>query len=310
MGLVKQMMMEADDADWEPASVFMYCPECKEYVEASTELPVVYEDDERTFLPVAVQCCSCDASFDGYVETDWNDCNIELDDHPEAQVEASPLRGAMVDNSDDYDQEFFDWLERVDGPKRPLYEAFIKTSDDIKELTAGVYSDAQSQMLARMLLVQSITALETFLADTLISIVARRKVAQGRLLRSKSLSIGETQFKLVDALGAQDFAKDKLLSSLKSVSFHNLKRVEKLFQIGIGVPIMPEGEALDRLQQAIKVRHDCVHRNGANAETGEVHEIDQAFLIALNDDLVVMVEAIDEKAMDADGSLEIDDILS
>ena len=71
-------------------------------------------------------------------------------------------------------------------------------------------------MLARMLLAQCITALEVFLADTLILTVANQKDAQARLLRSKDLGIGSTQFKLSDAISIEDFAKEKLLEHLRA----------------------------------------------------------------------------------------------
>jgi hypothetical protein len=149
-----------------------------------------------------------------------------------------------------------------------------------------------------MLLAQSITALEVFLADTLILTVANNNDAQGRLLRSKELGIGSIQFKLADAIGIEDFSKERLLEHLRGISFHNLKKVNGLFGVGLGINILPEGENLERIRQAIKMRHDCVHRNGVDRETGKVHEIDQATLRSLTETILSLVKSVDEKVED------------
>ncbi|MCF6233388.1 MAG: hypothetical protein L3J36_09900 [Rhodobacteraceae bacterium] len=261
--------MEMEEALWEEGDASFYCPNCEDDVDGSVDLPVVYEHGHEENLPVSVLCFGCNNSFDGWVKTDWDSCEIELDDHSDIEVLAGPALGSSHDY-DDYDHEYYEWLEQQERSPRPVYLAFCKTIGDVKALTSGVALDQKSQMLARMLLSQSITALEVFLADTLILTVANNKDAQGRLLRSKRLGIGNAQFRLADAIGVEDFSKEKLLEHLRAVSFHNLKKVTGLFCVGLGIDIMPKDEELERIQKAIIMRHDCVHRNGLDRETGEV----------------------------------------
>jgi len=294
MGRAKALMMEMEEAQWEASDVSFYCPDCEAEVDGTVELPIVYENGDTEHLPVTVECFSGHHNFDGWVKTDWDSCVIELDDYPDVAIETEPMRGSASDY-DDYDQDYYEWLERQEQLSRPVFRAFTQTMSDVKALTSKVLLDAQSQMLARMLLAQSITALEVFLADTLILTVSSSQKAQEKLLGSKTLGIGNKQFKLADAIGVEDFAKTRLLEHLRAVSFHNIQSANGLFRVGLGIDILPEGDKLALVQKSIKMRHDCVHRNGVDRDTGELHQIDQAFLLSLSDTLSEMVKSVDEK---------------
>ncbi len=298
MGQMKQLMMEMEEAEWKETEVFFHCPECGGDVDGFVELPVVYEYGDDHNLPVTVNCYICNTSFEGWVQTDWDNCKIELDEFPDTEIKAGPARGYAQD--DDYDTGYYEWLEQQELDSRPVYMAFHHTMDDIKALTSGVFLDQRSQMLARMLLAQSITALETYLADTLILAVSNNKDAQGRLLRSKDLGIGNIQYKLADAIGIKEFARTKLINYLNAVSFHSLIKVAKLFRVGLCVEILPDTDELELIQNAIAMRHDCVHRNGViGRDTGKVHEIDQALLGGLAEALLRMVKLVDNKVENA-----------
>jgi hypothetical protein len=150
-------------------------------------------------------------------------------------------------------------------------------------------------MLRRMLLAQSITAMEVFFADTLIPAAATNVEVQERMLKSKGIGIGATQFRLSDAAGKVDFAKDQLVGYLRAVSFHDIAKVTKLFQVGLRVDILPGEVELKKVETAIKQRHDCVHRNGKDRETGKELEISSEWLLALTASLRSMLRAVDEK---------------
>lgn len=298
MGRAKALMMEMEEAQWEETDVSFFCPNCQDDVDGLTELPVVYHDADGHHLPVSVTCSACNMSFEGWVKTDWDSCEIEFDDHPEIEINASPVQGSSYDYEDEYDQDYFEWLEQQERFSRPVYHAFYTTIGEVKSLASDLSDDPRSQMLARMLLAQSVTALEVFLADSLILTVGGNTDAQAKLLRSKDLGIGSTQFKLADAIGVEDFARERLLQHLHAVSYHNLKKVSNLFRVGLGIDILPKGEQLDQLQAAIKIRHDCVHRNGIDRESGELHDIGRAYIMGLSEMLLTMVKSIDEKVDD------------
>ncbi|MFN3253828.1 hypothetical protein [Roseibium album] len=293
MGRVKNLQIEVDEAEWEESHASFHCPICEKDVDGAVDLPVVYEHSDEIELPVSVMCYDCHSIFQGWVKTDRGSCEIAFDDYPDVDVTADPAIGYYEDANE---LDYFEWLAEEEARSaRPVRRAFIKTVKEVQSLAFGLKSDQQSEMLARMLLTQSITALEVFLGDSLVFTVTKTKEAQEKLLKSKDLEIGVKCFALKDALGIEDFAKYKLLEHLRFVSFHNLQKTNKLFQVGMGFNILPDGEELELVQKAIKMRHDCVHRNGLDRETGNVHNIDQVFLIGLTNTLLRMVESVDEK---------------
>lgn len=294
MGRSKALMMEIEEAQWKESSVSFHCPNCNAKVEGFVDLPVVYEEGDEVNLPVEVSCSICSASFGGWLVTDWHRCDIALDDYPDTSVTANPARG-FIDEYERYDDAYFDWLGSQDLSSRPLLRAFTGTMSDVKALSLGLSADPKSQMLARMLLSQSITALEVFLSDTLILAVKQSGALQEKLLRSKSLQIGSRDFKLSDAVGVENFAREKLLDYLRAVSFHNLEKVSTLYRIGLGIEIIPDGEDAKEIDLAIKIRHDCVHRNGKDQATGDLRNIPQVSLLQLIESLRRMVNSIDLK---------------
>lgn len=300
MGIVKNMMIEMEDAQWEEADVIFRCPHCKKAVEGLTELPIVYDNGDQHHFPISILCAVCGTHYDAWVSTDWDACEIELDEYPKVSVKAEPARGYFNDY-DDYDHDYYEWLEQQERSHRKVFRTLCQTLDNIEELCTLKAEEQQSRMLRRMLLAQSITAMEVFFADTLIPAAAASAEVQEKMLKSKSIGIGETQFRLSDAAGQVDFAKERLVGYLRAVSFHDLAKVTKLFQVGLGIDIRPEEPELKEVETAIKQRHDCVHRNGRDRETGEELEISSENLMALTARLRKMLRAVDEKveAIDA-----------
>ena len=299
MGQEKRLMMEMEEAAWEDADIIFDCPHCKRNVEATTQLPVVYEEGNEEHLPVEVSCTLCGNTYEGWVKTDWNSCVISLDGYPDNKVKAEPAQDYFPTSFQD-EQDYYRWIDEQEQFDSPFYHAFLKAINDIESLATGVFDDDKSQMLARMLLSQSITALEVFLADTLISTVSNDVEVQKRLLTSSDVGIGKIQFKLADAVGIQDFAKDKLLSMLVGETFNNLKKVKKYFNVGLKIDILSDSNEAVIISDAIRLRHDCVHRNGIDRDSGKMHQIDQEKLNTLTRALTEMVSRIDESLRDTE----------
>lgn len=167
MGVVKQMMMEMEEARWEAADVNFHCPRCEKTVDGHTELPIVYDEGGQEHLPISIQCALCDDVYDAWVKTDWTTCDIQLEEYPKVTVKAQPARGYSSDY-DDYEQDYYEWLEQQERPHREVFRTFCQTLDNVEELCSLGLMEKQSHMLRRMLLAQSITAMEVFFSDTLI----------------------------------------------------------------------------------------------------------------------------------------------
>ncbi|EEA92349.1 hypothetical protein [Pseudovibrio sp. JE062] len=295
MGFVKQLMIEMEERDWEESEVEFNCPSCNKETSGSLELPVMYDEEDHTQLPIEIRCYNCGELHRGEVITDWSTAKIELDEHPDVTIETDAVQGSST-VYDDYENDYYDWLEQQENDARPAYDSFHKTINDIRAWTSSIALDPKSQMLARMLLAQGITALETYLADTVLTAATREKEVQFKLLQSKSFGLGDTKFTLKEAVGVQDFAREQLIAHLHAVSFHNLKRVNTIFSIGMGIAILPTDDADKKvLEDAIKKRHDCVHRNGINRDSDQAHVIEQGYVLRLTELLEKMISDIQIK---------------
>lgn len=228
-----------EEAQWVAVDVDFRCPHCKEAVDGQTELPVVHDNGDQHHFPISIRCAVCGTHYDAWVKTDWDACEIELDGYPEVSVKAEPVQGYFNDY-DDYDHDYYEWLEQQERPHREVFRTLSQTLDNVEELCSLEVDEKQSRMLRRMLLAQSIAAMEVFFADTLIPSASASVEVQEKLLKSKRIGIGATKFLLSDAAGKVDFAKEQLVGYLRAVSFHDISKVTKLFQIGLGIDILPD----------------------------------------------------------------------
>ena len=125
--------------------------------------------------------------------------------------------------------------------------------------------------------------------------MSKSEEVQKKLLTSNEHNIGKTKFKLSDAIGIQNFAEQKLISDLRNVSFHKVSTVKDLYQAALDIQLFPDESAELSIVHAVNIRHDCVHRNGVQASTGELHEIDSEKIKSLVSLVQALVERIDDK---------------
>lgn len=294
MGGMKNLMMDIQNANWQETTVDFQCPHCNINVEGRTELPVIDDINDQHDFPVSIICTHCQTDFDCWAKTDWSTCTITLNEHPKVAISAQPVCGYLSDY-DDYDREYYEQLIKEGALGSKNLFVFCENLKNIDVLCNLNFDYKKSQMLMAMLLVQSITALEVYLADVLIQNTANSLSVQKRLLNSKVLQIGDMSFNLKDAAGTADFAKEKLIKYLRNVSFHDLDKVKKFFEIGLCISIVHENDKFEILKNAVRQRHDFVHRNGKERDTAEEIEIFSDTILDLTENLREFATCINEK---------------
>lgn len=116
-------------------------------------------------------------------------------------------------------------------------------------------------LLNRMIFSHQITALESYLSDRLLRAVLDTREAMNRLMaHDKELS--QKKFTLAQIAAEPDLVKNTVQRHLRSIVYHNLDRVDALYRIAFDVKIVDLIGDAAALFRAIKLRHDCVHRNG------------------------------------------------
>lgn len=220
-------------------------PEFNFNVERMSEL---YSEDNVEFI-----CPSCEADFYGDIVCTSSSCEISISDPVEfTMVGDPPMFGS-------------DPAAAYDPPEHPyeLFEETVERCLQVSELEFRPLNDPQ--FLKRMAFTTIITALETYLSDELLSKLKSDNAALSNLL-SKDSHFAGLKVSLSQIIGRPDFVYNYVRPMIQEISFHNLPRADVIYKSALGVTLQIDNGVWARLNSDIKVRHDCVHRNGNNAD--------------------------------------------
>lgn len=161
-----------------------------------------------------------------------------------------------------------------------LFKSIASTSEHLKSFEESINKVEQlltlevqapgDQHLFRLLFVNVITAVETYLSDLFISAVGSDKALLRRLVettpefKSEKISVSEV-FK-----AAKEIEK-RAHSYLIDVVWHHLNKVKPMFKDTLDLSFPDD---MGGLFKAVLMRHDLVHRNGKTKEGGE-HNISE-----------------------------------
>jgi hypothetical protein len=184
------------------------------------------------------------------------------------------------------------WVDYAlpDDPFATFMDSYHRTGD----LLADYGSDDGTYLLNRLIFSHQITALEAYLGDALMKIVLADKSAMTRLMTNDK-EIAKKRFSLVDIAGDPSLVETVIREYLRSILYHNLKRVNFLYRAALGIRILSfvRDEAL--LFKAIKQRHDCVHRNGFDKEGQELAVFTKQYIQSTSDLIKDFVEKIEHQ---------------
>jgi hypothetical protein len=161
-----------------------------------------------------------------------------------------------------------------------LFESIAQTSEHKKSFEESIYnvehllglevSAHLQQHLLRLLYVNVITAVETYLSDLFISAVGKDKALLRRFVettpefKSEKIAVSEV-FKTAEEI------EKKARTYLMDVVWHHLNRVKPMFKGTLEVSFPDD---MRDLFKAVLIRHDLVHRNGKKKDGGE-HNISE-----------------------------------
>ncbi|MFY1713327.1 hypothetical protein J3366_17755 [Tritonibacter mobilis] len=187
--------------------------------------------------------------------------------------------------------EFDDWLD-YEAPTNP-YLVFMNSYHHTGDLLADHGGVRGDHLVNRMIFSQQITALEAYLGDTLLNEVMRDKVAMQRLI-DQDEDLGKVKLTLSDVSKDPDLVMRKVRTHLRGVMYHNLKKVDVLYNIALGIRILDLVADRANLFKAILLRHDCVHRNGFDKEGNPIDVFTKAFVQDTADMIRAFVQCIQQ----------------
>lgn len=140
-----------------------------------------------------------------------------------------------------------------------FYEVFATAIADTRSLIALA---PESKTLARLLYANGITAMETYLSDTLKKQVLTREPIRRRFVQTneafKEKIVVQDIFRKLEGLN------EEIVQAIDMMSFHNLDKTTGLYKSVLDTQF-PSSSMAD-LKKAVEARHDIVHRNGKTTQ--------------------------------------------
>lgn len=181
------------------------------------------------------------------------DIQIVVDDI----VSEGILEWAPIHTEPDYDEEFQAEVNRCTDPL--LF--FTQRLNEVDSLKALDVEPQQQPLLFQLLYSSLITALETYLEDTMsfwVTVdnkVLRKFVVNCQEFKKQKLQLSEI-FDRMDAL------QDEVDNYLQQLIWHRLDKVIPLISDSLDIDRPP----IEKLMQHILLRHDIVHRSGKDKD--------------------------------------------
>jgi hypothetical protein len=180
------------------------------------------------------------------------------------------------------------------------FTIFMSSYHQTGDLLADHGSDSGGHLVNRMIFSHQITAMEAYLADKLINEI-KVDVDACQLLIDKDDDLAKEKFTLAEIAKDPALVKRKVREHLRSIQYHNLAKVDVLYNIAFGIRILNLAQEKPKLFKAVMLRHDCVHRNGFDTDGNELKVFTKAFVQDTADLIKAFVQNI-EKALRARSS--------
>lgn len=183
-----------------------------------------------------------------------------------------------------------EWLD-YDVPANP-FTIFMATYHQTGDLLADHGNTHGSYLVNRLVFSHQITALEAYLGDTLLKAVAEDADALQRLIDGDD-DLSREKFTLADIQKEPGLVERKVREHLRAILYHNLARVDALYNIALGIRILNLTTDKENIFKAVKLRHDCVHRNGFDKDGNELTVFTQCFVGETGDLIRSFVENVE-----------------
>jgi hypothetical protein len=183
-----------------------------------------------------------------------------------------------------------EWLEYA-PPDNP-FTVFMNSYHHTSDLLADHGRDDGGHVLNRMVFSHQVTALEAYLGDTLMNEVSSDAAAMQRLIDQDD-DLMKEKFTLADISKEPGLVERKVREHLRSILYHNLARVDVLYNLALGIRILNLASDRSALFKAVVMRHDCVHRNGFDKDGNELRVFTKSFVRATADLIRDFVNSIE-----------------
>ena len=267
-------------------SVFNFrCPQCGHSDLLKLPVPqfnfnVERMSDLHSEDQIEFECPSCETEFAGDVTCTSASCEIAI---------SEPSAFTMIGDPPMFSA---DPEEAYEPPTDP-FSLFQETTQRCL-IVADMEFDARNdpQFLKRMAFTTIVTALETYLSDSLLNEIKANNAALGSLI-AKDRHFAAMKIPLADLVNSPDFASLHVRKSIQEIPFHNLPRADVIYKSALGISLRSDEDRWKRLNEDMRIRHDCVHRNGHNSDGERREDITSDFVMRAADDCRSLAQAVE-----------------
>lgn len=203
---------------------------------------------------------------------------------------------APTEKPGDYDEYLADDIVQI----TEFGQVFSGALLDIEKMLEAQIDSSVEGAFFRLLYVNVITAMETYLSDAFMNSVVPHKELLRRLVETTP-EFKTEKISLSEVYQASEGIEQRAKSYLVDVVWHNLGRIKPMYKGVLGVEF--NGEMGD-LVKAILKRHDIVHRNG-KTKSGEEIMLTKDSVTELLSKVQRFIHDIDAKIREARANREM-----
>lgn len=304
MGIAKAHMMEMQEDEYRQAH--WECPECEYGNISEIDIPPIdtaseHASDMNASDNAIIYCEECQTEFEGQIYNSMFGPEFNFRDKEGNSIE--------IEHRSQYEQfeiDYEDYWQPSDDPN-DVFEVTIEGMYNLMSVSSP--SPHDKQLLKRVIFSQIITALEAYLADTLINLVKDDADIQHKLYSTDD-QLKKVKFEAAKIIKRPQIPENHLIYWLQRKSFHDFPMVDALFKIALGVSIYEDEAAKTLLDDARGHRHDCVHRNGKTIDGKKLEIFNRAYVESIATAAESMVHKIELKVVAHNNAKDIAKIVA
>ena len=262
--------------------VLFKCPSCAHTSRTSVPAPDTSWLEEPSTRNAVIDCDNCGKRYDATVKKTPYRYEVTLVDYQNVEVFSSELTEVFDSHATSSGQNYV----RATGD--PLFE-FLSSYTHMTEVlhTYGIGGSgllkSSAPEINKLVLSGLISAMEAYLANTLMALVAEEIGATENLLL-KEEKLSSQKITLFEAWNESLTVERRVQDYLRDQIYHRLGKVEQLYEIAFNIQVFPSLELKERLHRAVALRHDIVHRNGRSLQ-GKEQEFSSIAVLAMMRDI-------------------------
>lgn len=243
------------------------CPKCSRTARAEVPVPDISWLTQPAAQKTELDCDNCGSLFSVTVKNSSSRYEIILVDHPTIEVFSSELTDPAKRSTEGLS------LLNSGVPSDPFFE-FVSSYNHMTEvlhsygLGSGGALKSSASEINKLVFSGLVSAMEAYLSNTIILLVSEECDATANLLL-KDKTLSSEKITLFESWNNIAIVEDRIKNYLHRQLYHNLGKVEELYEIAFNIDIFPNSALKKRLHRAVELRHDIVHRNGRNGQGQE-----------------------------------------